>query len=228
MAPRGCQRGDQRVIIAIDGPAGAGKSTISQRLAARLGFVRLDTGALYRAVGLAATRAQIAADDESGLHSLVAELALRFDAEGRIWLGEEDVSEAIRTPAMSAAASRYAAAPAVRAGLLDLQRRLARQADSILDGRDIGTVVCPDADVKIFLTASVAERARRRHAELAAKGPAPSLQEVAADIEARDKADRERPIAPLRQADDAVVVDATSLSIDEVVARCAALVDAAR
>ncbi len=216
------------MIIAIDGPAGAGKSTVSTRLAERLGFVRLDTGALYRAVGLAATRAGIDAEDGPGLAALMAGLPLEARQDGSLWLGGEDVSEAIRTPAMSAAASRYAAAPAVRAGLMTLQRSLAHAADSILDGRDIGTVVCPDAELKIFLTASVAARAARRHKELQARGEAIALAQVAAEIEARDRADRERAIAPLRQADDAVVVDATDLDIDGVLAQCLALVDARR
>lgn len=215
------------MIIAVDGPAGAGKSTISAKLAEALGFVRLDTGALYRAVGLAATRAGVAVDDEAGLTHLLADLDLAYD--GSVWLDGENVDDQIRSPEASAAASAYAAVPAVRAGLLSLQRRLGRARDTVLDGRDIGTVVFPDADVKIFLTASAAERARRRFTELQNKGMrGASYEGVLADIQARDKADTEREIAPLKQADDAVLVDTTRLDIDGAVAACKAVVDAQR
>lgn len=212
------------MIIAIDGPAGAGKSTISQRLAARLGYVRVDTGALYRAVGLAATWAG-RSETDADLGAFVAGLDLRFAGDALL-LDGQDVSEAIRAPEISRAASRYAAVPAVRAALLTLQRRVGAGQNAIFDGRDIGTVVFPEAPVKIFLTASVDARAHRRHAELQARGVADSLEAVRADIEARDRADTERAVSPLRKAQDAVEVDATALSPDAVVERCIEVVQA--
>lgn len=206
------------MIIAIDGPAGAGKSTISKQLARQMGFVRVDTGAIYRAVGLAAVRAGLT-PEAADLGDFVAHLDLRFEGDALL-LDDEDVSAAIRTPEISRAASQFAAVPAVRAALLTLQRRIGEGHDAIFDGRDIGTVVFPDAPAKFFLTASVAERARRRHAELVAAGVDQPYAEVEAEIVARDKADSERAVAPLRKADDAVEIDATSRTVDEVVALC--------
>lgn len=211
------------MIIAIDGPAGAGKSTITRLLARRLGFVRIDTGALYRAVALAATRRGLDGASPEALGALVRGLDLRL-TEDHVFLEGEDVSQAIRTPEVSLAASRVAAVPEVRAGLLELQRRLGRATDSVMDGRDIGTVVFPDADVKIFLTASAAERARRRHAELAERGTPAAYDDVLREIEQRDHQDMNRDVAPLRQAEDAVIVDATDLTIDGAVAACEAVV----
>jgi CMP/dCMP kinase len=217
-------------IVAIDGPAGAGKSTAARRLAARLGFALVDTGAIYRAVALAASRAGIAFDDEPRLAALLPSVAIRFepasDGGGQhVLLGGEDVSQAIRTPAMSLGASAVSACGAVRAGLLDLQRRLATaegQRGAVLEGRDIGTVVFPDADAKFFLTASPEVRAGRRHAELAAKGDKATLAEVLADQVKRDRDDSERAVAPLKAAGDAVVVDTSGLDLDAVVAALAA------
>jgi cytidylate kinase len=215
------------MIVAIDGPAGAGKSTVSRHLAARLGFTRIDTGALYRGVALAARRAGYTPAAAAMLEPFVRALGLRFDGDALL-LDGEDVSSEIRAPEISRAASDFAAQPPVRAGLMELQRRLGRSTDTIMDGRDIGTVVFPDADVKIYLTASAAARAERRHRELLAAGHHASFETVLAEIEARDHQDMNRAIAPLRQADDAVVVDATTLDLPGAVAACVALVEAAR
>jgi cytidylate kinase len=226
-------------IVAIDGPAGAGKSTVSRRLAAHLGFAMVDTGAIYRTVALAASRRGIAFDDDAGLARLLPGLDIRFappppgrEAAGqRVLLGGEDVSEAIRTPAMSLGASAVSSRPVVREGLLGLQRRLATAeglAGAVLEGRDIGTVVFPDADAKFFMTASDEMRARRRFDELRAKGERVRFEEVLADQRKRDRDDSERAVAPLRPAPDSTVVDSTGLTVDDVVDRLAAEVVARR
>jgi len=221
--------GHRPFIVAIDGPAGAGKSSASRLLAARLGFAMVDTGAIYRAVALAASRRGIAFDDDAALGALLAGLDVTFApaAEGgqRVLLGGEDVSEAIRTPPMSLGASAVSARPVVRAGLLDLQRRLATAAanrGAVLEGRDIGTVVFPDADAKFFLTASPEERARRRHAELRARGARATFDEVLADQLRRDRDDSSRAVAPLRPAADALLVDTSGVPLAAVVERLAA------
>ncbi|HYS09443.1 MAG TPA: (d)CMP kinase [Myxococcales bacterium] len=209
-------------IVAIDGPAGAGKSTVARQLAGRLGFTIIDTGAIYRAVALAARRAGVAWDDDEGLGKLLdAGLRLKFDAD-RVLLRGEDVTEAIRTPEISRGASVVSARPVVRQKLLQLQRDLGRASTrgSVLEGRDIGTVVFPDAQVKFFLTASDGARAQRRHAELADRGLSVPLEEVLSEQRRRDKDDTERAIAPLRAAPDAIVVDTTGLDLGEVVERC--------
>lgn len=205
-------------LLAIDGPAGAGKSTVSREVARRLGFTMIDTGALYRAVALAATRAGIAYEDEEGLSRLLGSLDLRLEEE-RVLLDGDDVSREIRTPEMSLGASRVSTVAAVREGLLRLQRELGLAAPrgAVLEGRDIGTVIFPDADAKIFLTASVEQRARRRHEELAARGEQVDFEEVLADQIRRDRRDTERALAPLRPAEDAIVVDSTGRGIDDVV-----------
>ena len=218
------------LIVAIDGPAGAGKSTVSRLVAARLGFAMVDTGAIYRAVALAATRSGVSLDDDARLGELLRGVEIGFAAAAspgggqRVLLGGEDVSAEIRTPAMSLGASKVSARPVVRAGLLELQRRLALapgNAGAVLEGRDIGTVVFPDADVKLFVTASAEERARRRHAELRAKGDPQTFEEVLADQVRRDRDDSERAVAPLRPAADAIVVDTSGMPIDAVVDRIA-------
>jgi cytidylate kinase len=209
-------------IVAIDGPAGAGKSTVARQLARRLGFSMIDTGAIYRSVALAAQRDGIAWDDDRGLGELLDRgLRLAFDGE-RVLLAGEDVSEAIRTPEMSRGASVVSARPVVRQKLLQLQRDLGRTASrgAVLEGRDIGTVVFPDAQVKFFLTASDEARAGRRHAELVEKGVEVPLSEVLADQRRRDRDDSERAIAPLKAAPDAIRVDTTGLDLDQVVERC--------
>ena len=209
-------------IVAIDGPAGAGKSTVARQLARRLGFTIIDTGAIYRSVALAAQRAGISWEDDNGLARLLdAGLGLTFQGE-RVLLRGEDVTEAIRTPEISRGASVVSARPVVRQKLLQLQRDLGRAAPrgAVLEGRDIGTVVFPDADVKFFLTASDQARAQRRHAELNEKGLSVPLPEVLADQRRRDKDDTERAIAPLKAAADAVVVDTTGFDLEQVVERC--------
>ena len=204
--------------MAIDGPAGAGKSTTSRRLAARLGFAMVDTGAIYRTVALAASRAGIAFDDDAAARrrssprsaSASSRPAGAEAAGQRVLLGDEDVSQAIRTPPMSLGASAVSARPVVRAGLLDLQRRLATapgNRGAVLEGRDIGTVVFPDADAKFFLTAADEVRARRRFLELQAKGDPAAFEAVLADQRKRDRDDSSRDVAPLRAAADAVIVD---------------------
>ncbi|HEX9244473.1 MAG TPA: (d)CMP kinase [Anaeromyxobacter sp.] len=224
-------------IVAIDGPAGAGKSTASRLVAARLGFAMVDTGAIYRVMALAATRAGIALDDDPRLAALLPSVEIRFappaaPGDGqRVLLGKEDVSAEIRTPAMSLGASKVSGRAVVRAGLLDLQRRLALQSGNggaVLEGRDIGTVVFPDADAKFFLTASPECRARRRHAELQEKGDPATLDEVLADQLRRDRQDSERAVAPLRPAADALVVDTSGVPLPEVVDRLVAAVAARR
>ena len=226
--------GARPFIVAIDGPAGAGKSTTARRVAARLGFAMVDTGAIYRAVALAASRAGVAFDDDARLGALLPALRIAFEAPPpedpsagqRVMLDEEDVSVVIRTPPVSLGASAVSARPVVRAALLDLQRRLGREAPggAVLEGRDIGTVVFPDADVKFFLTAAPEVRARRRHAELAAKGSPAPYEEVLADQLKRDRDDASRAVAPLRPAVDALVVDTSALEADAVVERLVELV----
>ena len=207
------------INVAIDGPAGAGKSTISRKAAAELGFIYIDTGALYRTVGLNALRkgADLQSDD-----SIIATLTddvkveLKFiDGEQRMFLSGEDVSDKIRTPEASMAASRVSAVPKVREYLFDLQKKLASENNCVMDGRDIGTVVLPDADVKIFLTASPEARAERRFRELTEKGMDVKLEDVLADMIKRDYDDSHRAIAPLKQADDAVLCDTSELNLEE-------------
>jgi CMP/dCMP kinase len=220
-----------RPILAIDGPAGAGKSTVARRVAERLGFVLIDTGALYRSVALAARRAGIALDDAAAMgvlaESLVAATALAFrrDERGvRTLLAGEDVSEAIRAPEIGMGASTVSAHRGVRAALLELQRQAGREGGVVLEGRDIGTVVFPDAEVKVFLTARPEVRARRRFEELRAKGHATvTFEETLDEVKKRDAQDEGRAVAPLKRADGAVLVDASELTIDDAVERIVAL-----
>ena len=214
--------------VAIDGPAGAGKSTIARAAAARFGFIYVDTGAIYRTVGLAAKRAAIDPHDAERVASLLPGLSIRLDygEDGmqHMYLGGEDVSGLIRTPEISLCASAVSAIPAVRAFLLDMQRDMAKTTSVVMDGRDIGTVVLPDAGLKIFLTASVQERAKRRLAELREKGDPSTFEEVLADMLERDKNDSTRAAAPLRAAEDAVLVDTSDLDLPASIERVCALV----
>ena len=206
------------VSVAIDGPAGAGKSTLARRLAAELGYIYVDTGAMYRAIGLYALRAGKDPKDNAAVDALLPEMELRLASiagEQHIYLKDEDVSTAIRTEEVGMAASAVAAIPAVRTFLLDAQRTLAASRDVLMDGRDIGTVVLPNATVKIFLTATPEARAERRYKELLMKGEKHDYQNVLADVRARDYQDTHRAAAPLRQAEDAVLVDTSELNFDQ-------------
>lgn len=207
--------------IAIDGPAGAGKSTIAKLLAARLGYVYVDTGAIYRTVGLYARQHGVDKDDSAGIVALLPEIQidLCYGPEGqKMLLCGEDVTEQIRTPEISAYASKVSAIPDVRSFLLEMQRDLARRQNVIMDGRDIGTVVLPDAAVKIFLTAAPEVRAKRRWLQYQEQGRSQSYDEVLAEVNARDLADSTRSISPLRQAEDAVLADTSDLDLCESVA----------
>lgn len=203
------------VNIAIDGPAGAGKSTIAKMVSAKLGYIYVDTGALYRTAALFITENNIPDEEiEKALES--ADISLKFiDGTQRVFLGERDVSDFIRTPEISMAASRTSAIPAVRAYLFETQKKIARENNVIMDGRDIGTVVLTDADVKIFLTASAEERANRRFKELSEKPDCPPYDDILKDIIQRDYQDMHRETSPLKQADDAVLVDTTKLDLEE-------------
>ena len=212
-------------VVAIDGPAGAGKSTVTRKVAERLGYVIVDTGALYRVVALAAERAHVSFDDAEKsaalAEALVAENAVQLrrgqDGVTQVLLRGQDVSTAIRTQSIGQGASQVSAHPGVRKALLELQRGQGREGGVVLEGRDIGTVVFPDAEAKFYLTASAEVRARRRRDELAARGTPPSLEDVLREVTERDRRDSTRPIAPLRQAEDAQLVDSSSSSIEQVV-----------
>ncbi len=219
-------------IVAIDGPAGAGKSTVAKRLADSLGFVLVDTGAMYRVVALAARDAGVAREDEAGIgalaRSLVERCAIAFERDGarglRVRLDGQDVTDAIRTADMGMSASTVSAHKPVRDALLDMQRQAGRSGGVVLEGRDIGTVVFPDADVKFFLTARAEVRARRRFEELAARGAGTTFEETLEDVRRRDEQDTTRAVAPLRQASDAVLIDSSDITIDETVTRMVGLV----
>lgn len=207
------------INVAIDGPAGAGKSTISRKAAETLGYIYIDTGALYRTVGLAALRQGKDIENPDSIVTVLTDdltVELKFiDGAQRMFLNGEDVSDFIRTPEASMAASRVSAVPKVREFLFDLQKKMARENNCIMDGRDIGTVVLPDAKVKIFLTASPEARAERRYKELVEKGMDVKLEDVLADINERDYNDSHRAIAPLKQADDAILCDTSELTLEE-------------
>jgi len=207
-------------IIAIDGPAGAGKSTVAKIIARKLGYTYIDTGAMYRVCALCAIRMGIAFDDNEGLGKIASSVAISLGEENgvyKVYCDGLDVSTDIRTPEVSAAASPVSAAPSVRLAMVEQQRQMANMGGVVMDGRDIGTNVFPNADCKIFLTATPEERARRRYLEFVAKGHDTTPEIVLAELNERDARDSSRAIAPLKQADDAILIDSTDMTIEEVV-----------
>ena len=217
--------------IAVDGPSGAGKSTLAKLLARRLGFLYVDTGAIYRTVGLRAYRAGVDPEDEAAVTALLdgLDIELKYGADGlqHMYLDGEDVTDAIRQHVISRYTSGVSAIPAVRAFLLERQRDMAREHDVIMDGRDIGTCVLPDAELKIYLTASASERAKRRYLEQKERGVESDLAQIERDIIARDEQDMNREIAPLKQAEDAIYLDTSDMTIEEVVTKIVSLVQKA-
>lgn len=217
-----------RINVAIDGPSGAGKSTIAKMTAKKFGFIYVDTGAIYRTVGVFVYRANVSPKDENEISKLLPMMSIemKYDDMGiqRMLLNGEDVSEEIRLPEMSKYASDVSALTSVRAFLLEMQRSMAEKYDVVMDGRDIGTVVLPEAQVKIFLTASPDERAKRRYKELIEKGINCNYEEVYSDMLIRDKNDSERAIAPLRPAEDSETIDTTGLSLDQSFEKAAELI----
>jgi len=222
------KRNDKKINIAIDGPAGAGKSTIAKIISKKLGFIYLDTGAMYRSFALFAIRKGVDTRDHESLKNLLKDFQLEISYDGgnqKVILNGEDVTDKIRTVEVSEASSKVAVVPEVRLRMVELQRQIARNNNVVMDGRDIGTYVLPDADVKIYLTASVEERARRRYLELKEKGYGDlSLDKIREDIIYRDKNDSEREFAPLRKADDAVEIDTTFMTAEEAADKIIGLV----
>ena len=218
--------GEKKRAVAIDGPSGAGKSTLAKALAKELGYIHTDTGALYRTVGLAVLRAGVAPDNRDAVIALLPhiDILLRYEADGqKIYLGGEEVSAFIRTNEISSYASKVSAIPEVRTFLLDLQRGIAKENNVIMDGRDIGTVILPNAKVKFFITVSDEERARRRHRELLSRGENISLEEVRRTMAERDKNDSTRKVAPAIPAPDAIFLDNTG-DFSETVSRALAII----
>ncbi len=221
----------RKTIIAIDGPAGAGKSTIARHLARRFGLLNLETGAMYRAFALKALRAALPLEESAGLKKLAAETSIRLEPggdENRVLLDEEDVTGLIRNPTVTDAASRVSIFPAIRAWMVRLQQQLGAEGGVVMEGRDIGTVVFPHAEVKIFLDAAPEVRGQRRFEQLGKSGRAPAVQpeEVIRDLHARDERDRNRADSPLRPAPDAVLLDSTDMTLEQAVAAAEAIVAA--
>lgn len=210
-------------VITIDGPGGSGKGTVSALIARKLGWTMLDSGALYRVVAYAALKNSVPLDDSQGLEKIARKLDLRFEVSGgeehetEVFLGDENVTRAIRTEQAGNAASKVAAVPEVRAALLERQKAFQQMPGLVADGRDMGTVVFPDAKLKLFLTASAEERAKRRHKQLMEKGVSVNIRALFDEISERDKRDSERSTAPLKAADDAVMLDTTNMDIQQVV-----------
>lgn len=215
----------KKVQITIDGPAGAGKSTVAKRIAKQLNLFYVDTGAMYRAIAYKALKNKIQLEDELSVTQIVktTEVVLDHSDEGTVWCDGENVTQAIRSPEISRAVSTVAAYVGVRERLVELQRREAERGDVVMDGRDIGTHVLPEASLKIFLTATLQERANRRWLELVKAGKNVLFDEVAQDIQKRDRQDTEREVSPLEPAQDAVILDTTGLSVEEMVAKIVTL-----
>ena len=221
----------RRIIVAIDGPAGAGKSTVARRLARHFGLLNLETGAMYRAFALKALRAELPLDESAPLEKLSAQTSIRLAAgedENRVLLDDEDVTGMIRNPAVTDAASRVSIFPAIRAWMVRLQQQLGAQGGVVMEGRDIGTVVFPHAEVKIFLDAAPEVRGQRRYEQLGQQGslPPPPPEEILRDLRARDERDRNRADSPLKPAPDAVFLDSTYMTLEEAVAAAQAIVAA--
>jgi len=221
----------EKLIIAIDGPSGAGKSTLSKALAQHTGYINIDTGAMYRSVALLADQQQIDVADEAALSRLCREMTIEFirkDERERVIVNGVDVSQQIRTPEVSLLTAKVAAQPVVREAMVDLQRKMGEAGGVVLEGRDIGTVVFPDAEVKFFLSANAEERGRRRFEELKAKGADVDLQQTIAEVAERDAADSVREHAPLTRAEDAIEIDSTRMSIEEVLEFMLAIIEKRR
>ena len=216
------------LVIAIDGPSGAGKSTAGRAVAERLGYVFLDTGAMYRALALAALRDGVPLDDPEAVAALARRIALRLEPGGAVLLDGGDVTSSLRTQEVGAAASRVSVHPPVRRHMVALQREMGRDGGVVMDGRDIGTAVFPDADVKFYVDAHPRQRAARRHEELAQRGLSPDLDTIEREIRERDHADSTRADSPLTRARDAIHLDTTDLGLEDVVRRMLAAVDAVR